>query len=58
MTPSFSNFKLNGIDNQNNAFAGVGKPINVDDCLVSILNFANRNMASTGKRKAAKGIKR
>ena len=36
----------------NKAFAGVGNPIKEFDCLVSILNFANRMAEKTGIVKA------
>ena len=39
-------------DPQNNAFAGVGKPINESLCRLYMLNFAKRNAEKAAMRKA------
>lgn len=49
--------KINGKAVKKMVFAGVGKPINETDCLVSILNFANLNIDMKGINKATKGRK-
>jgi hypothetical protein len=36
------------------AFAGVGRPIKLSDCRVSVLNFASLNAEKTGIKKAIK----
>ena len=54
--PSGELYNIRGIDPINMAFAGVGNPIKLSVCLVSILNFASRNAENTGIRNAIKGM--
>lgn len=45
-----------GMDTKNNAFAGVGRPINEEVCLVSILKFASLSAEKTASKNARYGM--
>lgn len=50
------NVQISGIEIKNKVLAGVGSPIKVSDCRVSILNLANRIPEKTETKKPKKGV--
>ena len=47
--------KCSGKNKKNKVLSGVGIPINLSDCRVSILNFANRKIEKNGITNAQSG---